>query len=77
MHGVLFPDIDECLEGVANCSQLCNNTYGSYECVCEPGYMLDEEDNVTCNLSKLVSHSIANHLLQLTLQPTTLIKVNC
>lgn len=52
VRGVSFSDIDECLEGIANCSQICNNTYGSYQCLCELGYMLNEEDNVTCNLSK-------------------------
>ena len=27
-----------------NCSQICNNTLGSYTCGCNPGYELDEMD---------------------------------
>ena len=32
-------DIDECIEWTFKChdSQQCQNTYGSYECVCEDG----------------------------------------
>lgn len=33
-------DIDECLEGSANCHQTatCANTQGGYDCTCKPGY---------------------------------------
>ena len=37
---VLFTDIDECMEGDADCNQICVNTLGSYYCSCEPGYQL-------------------------------------
>lgn len=35
-----IPDIDECIEEISNCSAdaVCNNTKGSYNCICKPGY---------------------------------------
>ena len=44
----LCTDIDECGEGISGCSQLCNNTVGSFECSCEDGYQL-AFDEKTCN----------------------------
>ena len=39
---VHISDIDECSEGVHNCSiehnRKCNNTIGEFECVCDDGY---------------------------------------
>lgn len=34
------PDVDECLESPAVCDGqgVCENTLGSYKCVCRPGY---------------------------------------
>ena len=36
----IISDIDECEEGTYNCSSnaVCNNTKGSYNCTCKPGY---------------------------------------
>ena len=39
-------DIDEC-KVYRMCSQDCQNTKGSYKCVCKPGYQL-EPDKKTC-----------------------------
>ena len=36
-----FTDINECSANNGNCSQLCNNTVGSYYCSCIPGYQLN------------------------------------
>ena len=33
-----FLDLDECAEGIAQCSQTCVNTEGSYYCNCEKGF---------------------------------------
>jgi hypothetical protein len=41
-------DIDECVEDTDNCSQNCSNTIGSYQCLCDHGYLLDS-DGLTCN----------------------------
>ena len=35
------------MQGLAGCSQRCNNTVGSYFCTCMDGYEL-ESDNHTC-----------------------------
>ncbi|XP_078585919.1 uncharacterized protein LOC144867724 [Branchiostoma floridae x Branchiostoma japonicum] len=40
-------DIDECAIGTSGCSQLCENTEGSYYCRCASGYQLGS-DNHTC-----------------------------
>ena len=42
----LFSDVKECLIGTHNCSQLCEELDGEYECSCYDGYEL--EDNFTC-----------------------------
>ena len=41
-------DIDECSENTDNCSQICTNTIGSYQCSCNDGYTRDS-DGHTCN----------------------------
>ena len=40
-------DEDECMEGLDQCEQHCNNTIGSYECYCSVGYELAGDD-VSC-----------------------------
>lgn len=42
-------DIDECSEKTSKCQQLCNNTLGSFECMCLSGYSLNA-DKTTCFL---------------------------
>ena len=43
-------DIDECQSGSHQCdSTICNNTVGSYECGCNPGFtILTKKDNKRC-----------------------------
>ena len=53
-YKLIFSDIDECAIGTSGCSQLCNNTIGSYVCLCNPGYQLSS-DNKAC---------IGEHLLK-------------
>ena len=42
----MISDINECEEGTYNCSSnaVCNNTKGSYNCTCKPGYEGDENN---------------------------------
>ncbi|XP_052253077.1 fibrillin-2-like [Dreissena polymorpha] len=41
-------DIDECLEGTDNCTQMCNNTVGGFECGCNPGFSGSGNNCVAC-----------------------------
>ena len=43
-----IPDLNECAINNGGCSQLCNNTFGSFICDCFVGYELDG-DQSTCN----------------------------
>ncbi|RLV88157.1 hypothetical protein DV515_00015587 [Chloebia gouldiae] len=36
--GTACVDIDECAQGLHNCSQLCINTPGAHSCLCHPGF---------------------------------------
>ena len=53
------PDIDECAMNVSLCGQNCENTFGSYECNCDPGFQL-LEDSFTCE-GKHIIFSITLH----------------
>ena len=45
-----YVDMDECSSADLNfCTQLCNNTEGSYLCHCTTGYFLDPTDGITCH----------------------------
>ena len=44
-------DIDECMEEIHDCEQICNNVNGSYTCSCNPGYIIDV-DLRSCNGKK-------------------------
>ena len=41
-------DIDECSEGISGCSQVCDNTVGSFNCSCQSGYQNSELDHRIC-----------------------------
>ena len=44
----IYTDDDECELNNGGCSQICNNTLGSYSCFCEEGYTL-EFDGFSCS----------------------------
>jgi hypothetical protein len=44
---IFATDVDECSNGTAGCEESCSNTLGSYNCYCEPGYIIGQ-DGVTC-----------------------------
>ena len=52
-------DIDECINGDHGCNQKCTNTNGSYICICEDGYVLDN-DMKTCIGMCIIRYSIHN-----------------
>ena len=43
----ILSDINECSDGTHNCEQVCDNTYGSYNCRCLDGYEL-QNDSYSC-----------------------------
>nr|AAS99349.1 EGF-like-domain multiple 7 [Danio rerio] len=53
-------DVDECKEA-QHCSQKCVNTLGSFQCVCEEGFSLDE-DKVTCSKNPASSRNTGGGL---------------
>ena len=52
---IISADIDECEEGLDNCHEYatCNNTIGSYECICNPGLT---GDGVNCIGENMAMH---------------------
>lgn len=42
--GFFSPDINECASNASLCEN-CANTFGSYECYCDPGFRLTEDSN--------------------------------
>uniref|UniRef100_A0A8W8N5D1 Fibrillin-1 n=1 Tax=Magallana gigas TaxID=29159 RepID=A0A8W8N5D1_MAGGI len=44
-----YSDIDECFEKTSGCEQICNNTLGSFECLCFPGFSLNST-TATCSI---------------------------
>ena len=44
LHTGVCADVNECELGQASCAQHCNNTIGSFECSCDPGYQLTADD---------------------------------
>lgn len=52
---ICSPDVDECLESPAGCGDgpgLCENTLGSYKCLCPAGY---QGNGTHCEGSSLAS----------------------
>ena len=44
---VLPTDVDECADGTHNCSSVCVNTLGGFQCGCTSGYQISES-GLTC-----------------------------
>ena len=62
MSILLFADINECVTGEHNCDAnraYCNNTKGSFACLCKPGYT---GDGLTCigNKTKMFTYNESN-----------------
>ena len=53
-----FTDIDECIVYNGGCDHNCTNTPGSFECSCDPSYVLASADNKTCFLKTTDCFSI-------------------
>lgn len=54
-------DIDECEDDIFNnCSYMCMNLNGSYICICEYGYSL-QDDNKTCHSKHPIMDYTGHH----------------
>ena len=42
------PDVDECTTNNGGCDHTCENTYGTFKCICNEGYAL-QADGTTCS----------------------------
>ena len=67
LYVFLHIDIDECSDNNGGCNQVCNNTAGSFECLCHKGYCL-LHDNRTCQGFYLVCTSLTFFMI-ITLLP--------
>ena len=47
LHDFICTDINECEDGISGCQHICKNTFGSFDCSCNPGYTLNS-DNKSC-----------------------------
>ncbi|XP_066292680.1 mucin-22-like [Branchiostoma lanceolatum] len=47
-NGTHCQDVNECTSGVSGCSDICNNTVGSFVCDCPIFFKLDIANNKTC-----------------------------
>ena len=49
-RNILYADINECINSVHGCEDICINTDGSYMCDCRDGYALND-DRRTCSIN--------------------------
>ncbi|XP_035694495.1 mucin-like protein [Branchiostoma floridae] len=47
-NGTYCQDLNECQTGISGCSDICNNTVGSFVCDCPAFFKLDVTDSKTC-----------------------------
>ena len=54
-HFLIILDVDECVENLHNCGSnaVCNNSPGSYNCTCSPGY---HGDGRNCRRNYFLTH---------------------
>lgn len=63
-HVFTLTDTEECSDGNnGGCEQECDNTHGSFECYCRPGYILSD-DLASCEgiQYNIISQSQGPHL---------------
>ncbi len=52
-----YTDIDECDWNNGNCSQICNNIEGSYDCSCQAGYWLSDDEMTCYGKNKIICYA--------------------
>ena len=58
---MIIKEINECAEGTHQCTQICMNTVGSYNCSCESEYCL-ASDGVTCDYNGMFCEALLFNL---------------
>ncbi|XP_043558361.1 mucin-4-like isoform X1 [Chiloscyllium plagiosum] len=46
--GIKCFDLDECLENISSCEQICTNVFGGYNCSCNEGYAVSTLNSSLC-----------------------------
>lgn len=46
--GIVFSDVNQCLDDNGGCGQICINQVPGYECNCNTGYVL-QDDRLSCS----------------------------
>ncbi len=59
--GEVCADVDECVDRPDFCSHYCNNTWGSFECSCSHGYIL-EPDGHSCKITGIYIKSKSKYM---------------
>ena len=49
-------DINECSANIDNCTQVCINTDGSYQCNCDSGYSLSSDGRTCLDINECDGH---------------------
>ena len=57
MLSFLTLDIDECALANGGCAHVCNNTDGSFSCMCDEGFELDEDGQQCIGMNSVAAHS--------------------
>ena len=68
LYFYFFIDIKECENGLHNCDQICLEFEGAFECACNAGYELDN-NNATCSGKMYSMVKGAMHLCSFIMKP--------
>ena len=53
----MFSDVNECANNSGGCNQVCNNTDGSFHCLCNDGYTLSEDGRTCRDINECITNT--------------------
>lgn len=71
-----FVDLDECVEGLHECQQVCENTFGSHRCSCSLGFQLSS-NGMSCTGESFVPGLRWSLCLKCLVFSHTLVQTGC